>query len=321
LDHLGLFCQSPVPLSADLGGRTLRPGPFDPDASGLRVACCGHGALATLCARSIFRGEQAHTLHACSGALTPWQGTHCRHQGAGDGAWHPTPGVQGLDHRVHTPGFDLRRAGVLETLEACAVFAHGSDLFWKDDVWSGRGTDHRREPPQGGRAPIGPSCGTASVSEHEGLETPRRVLQIAEGVCTCAGERAHGCLFDLGDIHGREVPRARQSGQLHGVPTVGVDAITGFFGDQRGCDHPAVVPFLHQIPLEPGATGTSFRDEDHVCGLRWHLAEALLKVTLAGAKTAERGDRGAMSLSYRGDRDRVLVDIHADKECARLRQS
>jgi hypothetical protein len=47
----------------------------------------------------------------------------------------------------------------------------------------------------------------------------------------------------------------------------------------------------------------------------------LLKVTLAGAKTAERGDRGAMSLSYRGDRDRVLVDIHADKECARLRQS
>ena len=92
----------------------------------------------------------------------------------------------------------------------------------------------------------------------------------------------------------------------------------GVWGDQRGCHHPAVGAFVRQRAVEPGATGAGFVDEEQMGGLRWHCAYALIDVTLAGAKSSERGDLSTMILGDRGDSHRVCVDIHADKECARL---
>ena len=53
-------------------------------------------------------------------------------------------------------------------------------------------------------------------------------------------------------------------------------------------------------------------------GLRWHLADELLNVTLAGANGAEEGDLGPVLLSHISHGNRLLVDIHSDEECARL---
>jgi hypothetical protein len=157
------------------------------------------------------------------------------------------------------------------------------------------------------------------VSEQEGLETKLGVFEIADGIFTRTGEIAHGFIFDFGDIDHGEVPRARQAGQLHGISAVSFDPVAGFLGDQRGGSYPAVITFFHQIPIEPGATGTSFLDEDQVVGFRLHLADEVINVILTGANAAEIGDLGAMILSDIGDRDRVFVDIHADEECVRLR--
>jgi len=70
------------------------------------------------------------------------------------------------------------------------------------------------------------------VSEQTGLETKLGVFEIAAGICTRAGEIAHGCSFDLGHIDGGEVAGAGQSGELHGISAVRLDPITGFCGDQ-----------------------------------------------------------------------------------------
>jgi len=112
------------------------------------------------------------------------------------------------------------------------MFAHGADIFVKDHLLSGRGTAHLREPPQVGRPPIGPAHVTDSVSEQEGCETELGILAIADGVCTRAGEIANGFICHLRDLDRGEIPRAGQSGQLHGVPAVGCHPIPRFLGEE-----------------------------------------------------------------------------------------
>ena len=100
LDDFGLFFESQLQMSADLGGIAIGPGAFDQDASGMGVAGFGNRPLAALLPRGIFRGDQAQKFHQFSWALKTGEVAHFRHQGDGHGELHPTQGLQGLDHRV-----------------------------------------------------------------------------------------------------------------------------------------------------------------------------------------------------------------------------
>ena len=177
LDDFGLFFESQLQMSADLSGIAIGPGAFDQDASGMGVARFGNRPLSALLPGGIFRGDQAHKLHQFSWALKPRQVTHFRHQGDGHGELHPTQSLEGLDHRVQTPGFDVLVEFLFETLEAFGVFTDGADIFLKDDLLRGRGTDHLREPSQVGRAPIGPARVADIVSEQKGFETELGVFE------------------------------------------------------------------------------------------------------------------------------------------------
>ena len=72
--------------------------------------------------------------------------------------------------------------------------------------------------------------------------------------------------------------------------------------------------------VEPRAAGAGFRDEEEMCGLRWHCADEVIDVTLAGADAAEGEDLSAVILGHGGHSHRIFVDVHADEACARLRQ-
>jgi hypothetical protein len=120
---------------------------------------------------------------------------------------------------------------VLQTLEAFVVFAYGADVFLKDDLLRRGGTHHLREPPQMGWTPIGSASVTDIVPEQKGFETKLGVFAIADGVFTRPGEVTNRFIFHLGDIHGGEISRAGQAGQLHGVAAVGFDPIPWLFGN------------------------------------------------------------------------------------------
>jgi hypothetical protein len=60
-------------------------------------------------------------------------------------------------------------------------------------------------------------------------------------------------------------------------------------------------------------------DKDQTCGLGVPLADALLHGTLAGANRSEGGDLCAVLLGDIRYGNRILVDIHANEECARRR--
>jgi hypothetical protein len=155
---------------------------------------------------------------------------------------------------------------LLQTLEAGAGFADGSDLFLQDDVLRRGGPDDFRKPSQVGRAPSGPTGVAAIVAEQEGCETELGVFEITDGILTRTGEITHGFIFSFGDIDPGEVPGTSQTGELYGLPTISLDPIAGLFGDQRGRYHPAVVPFCAQIPIEPVPTRAGFIDKDEVFG-------------------------------------------------------
>lgn len=208
---------------------------------------------------------------------------------------------------------------LLQSLEAVAVFIDGADLCLQNDVLRRGRTNDLREPSAVSRAPIGPATVTDIVSEPKGCETKLGSFAIADGIFTRPRKVANGFIVDRGDIHRGESARARRSGEWHSIAAVGLDASPRLCGEQRGGDHPAVVALFAQIPLEPGATRTGRRDDEQMFGLGMHLTDELINVTWTGAKAAEGGDLGAMILSDIGDRNRVLVNIHSDKECARLR--
>jgi hypothetical protein len=79
-----------------------------------------------------------------------------------------------------------------------------------------------------------------------------------------------------------------------------------------------MVAFWGEIPVEPGATGTRFLDTDQLLGLGWPRADAVVHVTWACADGPEVGDLSTVRLRDVSDGHRVLVDIHADRQCARL---
>lgn len=114
----------------------------------------GHGTLLASLARGVFRGNQPQEFHQFSWILKTREVAKFGHYGDGHSELHPAQGLQGLDHRVQTPGFDLLLELLVEPLEAFGMLLNRTDVFLKDDLLSRGGTDDLREPPQVGRAPI-----------------------------------------------------------------------------------------------------------------------------------------------------------------------
>ena len=83
---------------------------------------------------------------------------------------------------MQTPRLHVILQFLFETLEAFGVFVHRSDIFLKDDLLSRGWTAYLGEPPEMGRAPVGPARVADIVSEQEGFETEFGVLEIAEGI-------------------------------------------------------------------------------------------------------------------------------------------
>jgi hypothetical protein len=180
------------------------------------------------------------------------------------------------------------------------------------------GPDDRGEPPERGRAPRGSARITAVVSEQAGCEPQLRCLEVADGIWPGPAEVAHRFVAHLGDIQRGERPRARQAGQLPGVPAIGVDAVTGLGGQQRGGRAPAGGVFFRQRAVAPGTTRAGCRDKAHRVGLRWHVAHAWLDGTLVGAPGAQGGHRSAVLWGDIRHGSRLFGDIHSAKECASL---
>jgi hypothetical protein len=156
------------------------------------------------------------------------------------------------------------------------------------------------------------------VSQQKGFETAFGGLEIAQGILAGTTEVTNGFILDRRDIDRGEIARAHQAGQLHGVTTVGFDAIASLFGNQGWGDDPADMPPFREITIEPIAAGASLVDEDKMLAFRLKLADERVEVTLVGTDGAKIDDLGMVFFSHVGDRDRLFMDIQSNIERARL---
>jgi hypothetical protein len=62
----------------------------------------------------------------------------------------------------------------------------------------------------------------------------------------------------VGDIDGNEVIGAKVFGKLHGITFIGLDAVTGFYGDERRCDDIATNPHLQEASRNPKFASARF---------------------------------------------------------------
>jgi hypothetical protein len=185
LDDLGWLFPSPWQMSADLGGIAGGPGAFHQSLSGLGVTSFGQSNLLAPRTRGIRCRDHAQAWHQCSGGIDTAEVAHFSHHRDGHGALLTAPGLKSFDHRVHTPRFHVLLACWFETLESFAVFGDGSDIFVKDDLVRWCRADHCSEPPEMGRAPMGPAGVADIVSASERVASTRSVLKMAEGLFTC----------------------------------------------------------------------------------------------------------------------------------------
>ena len=108
-------------------------------------------------------------------------------------------------------------------------------------------------------------------------------------------------------------------GQLDGITAVRFDPLSSLLGNQRWGHDPAVVVLFLQITIEPIAARPRFINKDEVLRFRLHLADELIKITLACANGAQIRHFSTVLLRDIGDSNRLLMDIHANEECGRLR--
>ncbi len=133
---------------------------------------------------------------------------------------------------METPGFDLLVEFLFETAQAFRVCGDRADIFLKDNVLRGGGTDHLREPPEVGRAPVGTARGADIVPEQEGFETELGGLEVPQGIFAGAGEVAQSFIFHLGDIDRGKITQAHEPSELDSIPTVGFHAVARLFGNE-----------------------------------------------------------------------------------------
>jgi len=107
---------------------------------------------------------------------------------------------------------------------------HRPDLCLPDHVVRRGGAAHCREPPERGRAPVGPAGVAESMAEPAGCETTLGGLASTAGLFTDPRESTQGVLCHRGARDRRESTRARQAGQWPGVPAVRFDPVPGLWG-------------------------------------------------------------------------------------------
>jgi hypothetical protein len=314
----GELVQASLQVTTDFRRITVRPGAFDECVSSLGVPRLGDRALTPPLTTGVFRGGQAQGTHELSGVVNARPIPEFCDDGDGDDKLHAPQGLKGFDHRLKTPGVHLLVKCLFETWQAFSVLVHRPDIFLEDELLRRGRTDDFREPAPGGRPPGGLARIAAILPEQTRVEPELGGLEIPDSIFTRPAQLAEGFVCDLGNIDGREVPRAHESRQLDGVTTVGFDPGARRFRTQRRGDDPARLSCFTQVAIEPIPARAGFIDKDQVLTFRLQLTNEWIDGTLTRANGPERGDLSPLILSDIRHRDGFFMDIQTNVEGVRV---
>ena len=261
---------------------------------------------------------QPQAFQQWSGVIDACEVSPCSHGGDGHDALDATQRLERCDDRRYTPGLGLVLACWFQTPEACRVCVDRAHVVLEDALLGGGVTDHRREPSEMGRTPLAWPVSRRSCRSQKAFRRNFAALRSRRASSRARVRSRMAASSSVGTSTGGEITRAHPPGQLYGLASVRLHAVTSLFRHAGGRHHPAVVAFVAQRAIEPGPTGSRFVDNDQLCGLGWPGSDELVQVTVAGPDGAEGDDLGVVVCGDVGHGNRVCVDIHADVKRARL---
>ena len=286
------------------------PRRFDQDAPDVGVPGFGDASASLPSSARALSGHHSDERHQLPGrpeAVEVDDFGDDRH--GGDGV-HAAQRAQSGDGVAHFRASGLLDDLLLDPSDAFDFLLDGDDVLAEDGLGVVIRKRLRPDPVPVPRRPAFP-LGVAPPLAQEKLGEPvPPAQQVLPGILAGPQEISQRFLRGGGDEDGGQISQAVTPGEFFGVLAVGLDAVPGFSGDERGSgdvafDAPALKEPAQLVPARSGLVDASDR------GILFELSgQSLAPFGGVGKLGAE--DDGIGASPNRGKDDVFRVDIHPD---------
>lgn len=298
-----------------MGSMTVVPGRFDKNATQVRVARLGDRAATGLGAAGAFRGDEPRVAHDLACALEAAECPELGGQRDGGELRDTTQGLQRVDDGFDMDGCRLDGAvdGAFESLDALRLVIDLHDVIEQGGVLLGVRLQCAN--------PFPPVRGPGSAAFARSLAIPQQVLAqtvpgaqlVLFGGFASPNQIAQRLVLGVGDPDRAEVAAAVGASEFLGISAVGLDAVPGHLGYERGSDDVAVHAEPGELPVQDVAGGTCLVADPKARGVAELFDELADRLRTVG----DRAQRAHVAPFGDRDRDGLGVYVHANKSCYR----
>ena len=306
-------------LGADLGRDAVVGGLFDEDPTGVRISAFADTSSTLLVAAGAFGGDEAEEGHELFGVFEAAEGSDFADGDHGGDELEAFECHEGVDERFALPVAQELEHRFFEPGDTFDMKVDGGEVVLEDAIVGGIGKGEVTEVAQVGFGPVGLSVVVVAKATKHCQKSGLGAAKIIDGVGAGSTKVAYGFVNAVGNVNRDEVIGAEAFCKLHGVAFVSFDAVTGFDGNERGCDDITTNAHLKESPGNPEPAPTSFVADVEItelpvlvlCNFSHHFFQSML-----GGGDGAVVTRFGITITFEdGDDSFCFMDVKSEVEC------
>jgi len=310
-----LTLLAPLEGCADGGAFAVLPGSLDEGVAHAAVAGLGDGAQALSRARGVLAGHEADVGHELAGALEAAQVAELGgndHGGLGLEAAEATEAInQGLVAGREGESLDA----AVELIAALELVLEEGEVFGEDSVillGEDTGGEDLADPVEVTDGPVVGLTEDEAPAAHELEDVVAALDDLALEGLAASDQVANALVLFGGDVDEDEAVIAEVAADLDGIAAVGLAALAGPAGNERGSGEVAL-----DAPLEEGSLEDVAGTRGLVAGTHRALRLQPLEVATDLVEVVGQAvhmQRLGIAVLEHGGGDGILVDVESDPE-------
>lgn len=294
-------------------------GLFDEDPAGVWIAAFADAATFLSGATGVFGRDEAEEGHEFFGVLEAAEGADFGDGDHGGNEFEPFEAHESIDEGLALPVLEEIEHGIFKGFDTLGVEVDGGEVVFEDDVVCGVGEGEVTEVAFVGFGPVGFAGVVEAESSKHGEEPGFGSSEVIDGVGAGAAKVADGFVNRVGDVDGDEVIGAKHFGKFGGVTFVGFDPVTGFDGNEGGCDDVASNAHLKETSGNPEAASAGFIADVEIGELEvmtfGNAANGSFESVLGSGNGAVMLGEGLAVGFEGGDDGFCFMDVESEVEC------